>query len=158
MKRNSRAIKTLREIEEQDKKNWNALKRWSTFLVFVLIVCLLFLLSTTMYSCASRPANAQSYYRGLQKDTTELRAIIRAYNHLVHQIWIDKPNYFEEALMESNEFMELNDLLYSQWGDTFEFYNEDDSIRYHRNWITGDGRFEYEEVEEGPNRYVQRWK
>lgn len=158
MKRNNRPIKTLIEIKEQDKKNWNALKKWSTFLVFVIVVCLFLLLASTMYSCASRPASAQTYHGGLKKDTTELRAIIRAYNHLVHQIWLDKPNYFEEALMESDEFMELNDLLYSQWGDTFRFYNEDDSIRYHRNWTTGDGRFEYEELEEGPNRYVQRWE
>lgn len=143
--KNHRTIKTLREIKEQEEKNWNSLKRWGTFLIFVLIVCLLFLLASAMSSCPSRPANAQSYYRGLQKDTTELRQIIRAYNHLLHQIWIDKPNYFEEALMESDEFMELNDLLYSQWEDTFQFYNENDSIRYHRNWITGDGRWPYEE-------------
>ena len=145
MKRSSRPIKTLKELEEQDKKNWNALRRWGTFMVFIVVVILLFLLSATMSSCSHQPANAQTYYRGLQKDTTELRQIIRAYNHLIHQIWIDKPNYFEEALMESDEFLELNDLLYSQWEDTFKFYNEEDSIRYHQNWMSGDGRWPYEE-------------
>lgn len=143
--KNHRPIKTLQEIKEQEEKNWRALKIWGTVLTFFVVVCLLFLLASAMSSCSSRPANAQTYYRSLQKDTTELRQIIRAYNHLLHQIWIDKPNYVEEALMESDEFMELNDLLYSQWEDTFQFYNEDDSITYHRNWITGDGRWPYEE-------------
>ena len=156
MKKN-RPIKTLQEIEEQDKKNWNALRRWGTFMIFVIVVILLFLLSATMSSCNSQSANAQTYNGSLRQDTTELRAIIRAYNHLIHEIWLDKPNYFEEALMESNEFLELNDLLYSQWEDTFKFYNEEDSIRYHRNWMSGDGRFEYE-VEEGPDSYISRWK
>lgn len=143
--KNHRSIKTLQEIKEQEEKNWRALKIWGTVLTFFVVVCLLFLLASAMSSCSSRPANAQTYYRSLQKDTTELRQIIRAYNHLIHQIWIDKPNYFEEALMESDEFLELNDLLYSQWEDTFKFYNEEDSIRYHQNWMSGDGRWPYEE-------------
>ena len=144
-KRNSRPIKTLKELEEQEEKDWRHLKIWGTVLTFLIVVCLLFLLATSMSSCTSQSANAQTYNGELRQDTTELRAIIRAYNHLIHQIWIDKPNYFEEALMESNEFLELNDLLYSQWEDTFKFYDEDDSIRYHQNWMSGDGRWPYED-------------
>lgn len=140
----NRKIKTLKELEEDEKKNWNRLKIYGAVIIFFIVVLLLFLLPATMSSCSSRPVHAQAHYE-FRQDTTELRAIIRAYNHLLHRVWIDKPNYCEEALMETEEFMELNDLMFSQWEDTFDFYNEADSIEYHRNWMTGDGRWPYEE-------------
>jgi len=136
----NRKIKTLKELEEDEKKDWNRLKIYGAVIVFFIVVLLLFLLQATMSSCSSRPVHAQAHYE-FRQDTTELRAIIRAYNHLLHRVWIDKPNYCEDALCETPEFIELNDLLYSQWEDTFTFYNEQDSIDYHYNWRTGDGRF-----------------
>lgn len=59
--------------------------------------------------------------------------IIRAYNHLLHQVWLDKPTYVEECLVESDAFCELDELL-GDWGDTFQFYNQEDSIAYELNW------------------------
>ena len=138
-KRNNRPIKTLQEIEKEQEMDWKYLKLWGIVVIFAILILLSFLLSTTT-SC-TRPVNAAEYTYVAKEDTTQLRAIIRAYNHLLHVVWIDKPNYVEDALCETPEFIELNDLLYSQWEDTFMFYNEQDSIDYHHNWRTGDGRF-----------------
>ena len=65
--------------------------------------------------------------------------MLRAYNHLVHRVWVDHPTYVEEVLTESDEYAELDDLLGGQWEDTFQFYNEEDSIAYHLNWDSTDG-------------------
>lgn len=135
----SRPIKTLQEIEKEQEMDWKYLKLWGIVVIFAILILLSFLLSTTT-SC-TRPVNAAEYTYVAKEDTTQLRAIIRAYNHLLHRVWIDKPNYCEDALCETPEFIELNDLLYSQWEDTFTFYDEQDSIDYHHNWRTGDGRF-----------------
>lgn len=66
--------------------------------------------------------------------------MLRAYNHVLHRVWIDNPNYVEDCLNETDEFCELNDFLDGGWGDTFTFYNEQDSIQYHANWNNGDVR------------------
>lgn len=63
---------------------------------------------------------------------------LRAYNHLLHQIWIDKPNYVEDVLTEYDAFVTLDSLLNGHWEDTFEFYDSKDSILYHQNWENGD--------------------
>ena len=59
---------------------------------------------------------------------------LRAYNHLLHQVWLDRPSYVEDVLSEYDEFITLDSLLNGHWEDTFEFYNETDSIRYHNSW------------------------
>ena len=58
---------------------------------------------------------------------------LRAYNHLLHRVWIDKPSYVEDCLTETNEWYVLDSLMNSHWEDTFEFYNEEDSLSYHLN-------------------------
>ena len=65
--------------------------------------------------------------------------MLRAYNHLLHRIWLDNPTYVEEVLTESDEFCTLDDIMGGQWEDTFQFYNEEDSITYHMNWDSTDG-------------------
>ena len=59
--------------------------------------------------------------------------VIRAYNHLLHRVWLDKPSYIEDVLTESDEWVELDSLLNSHWEDTFEFYDAQDSIDYYNN-------------------------
>lgn len=66
---------------------------------------------------------------------------LRAYNHLLHRIWVDKPNYVEDVLVEYDEFIVLDSLMNGHWQDTFEFYDEGDSIQYHENWESGDGLY-----------------
>ena len=60
---------------------------------------------------------------------------LRAYNHLLHQVWLDRPSYVEDVLSEYDEFITLDSLLNGHWEDTFEFYNTQDSIEYHQNWF-----------------------
>lgn len=145
MKRNNRPIKTLQEIEKEQEKEWKMLKY--TIAVFVAIVTIILILSIPfMFSSCTQPVKADNAGRvSVFEENSELRAIIVAYNHVLHRVWIDRPNYVEDALMETDEFQELNDLMFSQWEDTFSFYNEEDSIEYHRNWKSGDGRFDYDE-------------
>lgn len=64
--------------------------------------------------------------------------IIAAYSALLHEVWLDKPSYVEDALSECDAFIELNELLDENWGDTFVFHNEKDSIRYFHNWDGGE--------------------
>lgn len=60
--------------------------------------------------------------------------IIRAYAAILHRIWIDKPSYVEDVLVETDEFLELDELLSGDWEDTFEFWSKQDSLEYHLNW------------------------
>ena len=125
----------IRRLDDPKTKNpiWDNVKIFIVGVLFTVAMLILIFLASALSSCTS---HAQSMPRQeLREDTTELRAIIRAYNHVLHRIWIDKPNYVEDVLTESDEFVELNSLLYSQWEDTFDFYNEQDSIDYHWNWI-----------------------
>lgn len=54
-------------------------------------------------------------------------------NNLLHRVWIDKPSYVEDALMDTKEFAYADSLRESDWEDTFEFWNETDSITYYQN-------------------------
>lgn len=54
-------------------------------------------------------------------------------NNLLHRVWIDKPSYVEDALMDTKEFAYADSLHESDWEDTFEFWNDSDSIAYHKN-------------------------
>ena len=54
-------------------------------------------------------------------------------NDLLHRVWIDRPTYVEDALMESEEFAYADSLRESDWEDTFEFWNDSDSIAYYKN-------------------------
>lgn len=58
-----------------------------------------------------------------------------AYNAVIHRMWIDKPSYVENVLWETDEFLHLDALLEGNWGDTFEFWSEKDSIDYNTNWL-----------------------
>ena len=57
-----------------------------------------------------------------------------AYKAVIHRVWLDKPSYVEDVLWETDEMLHLDALLDGDWGDTFEFWSEKDSIDYHTNW------------------------
>lgn len=98
--------------------------------------CFALLLFAALLSGCSTHANANIPEKELvlQQDTAKLRSILRAYNHVLHRIWIDRPNYVEDVLVEMDEFCELEEALDGDFGDTFEFYSAEDSIAYHINW------------------------
>ena len=61
-----------------------------------------------------------------------LEKVSEEYIHLLHRIWIDNPAYVEDVLFESIEFIKLDSLM-GEWGDTFEYWSEEDSIAYCNN-------------------------
>ena len=63
----------------------------------------------------------------------DYQKLMRAYNNLLHRVWIDRPGYVEEVLSETREFVVLDSLLNSDWDDIFIFYDVKDSIDYHHN-------------------------
>jgi len=135
--KNHRPIKTLQEIKEQEEKNWNSLKRWGTFLVFVLIICLLFL-ATMLCGCTSQHTHAAEKYSARENVINEKvdwqERVIVAYGDLLHEMWIDRPTYVEECLTEGDTFQKLSDLFGSDFGDIFTFWSIEDSIQYSQNW------------------------
>ena len=50
---------------------------------------------------------------------------------------MDRPDYVENILAESEEFMTLDSLLHGDWDDVFYFYNQQDSIAYYSNLKEG---------------------
>ena len=105
--------------------------------IIILIICIALLFLVAFISCnGNSSANAN-----IPEDTEYMRELrwydetLRAYNHLLHRVWIDRPNYVEDVLTECDEFIELDSLLNGHWGDTFEFYNRYDSVCYHNNWM-----------------------
>lgn len=109
-------------------------------------ICTLVFLATICTGCSSNRsrANAQtnetliSRVVRLQYDNDKQREIILAYNNLLHQVWLDKPTYVEECLTETDEFATLQEMFEGDWGDTFEFREEEDSIAYVNNWDNED--------------------
>ena len=119
------------------------IKVWLLGFCVFMVMCMLIFCAAIVSSCTSSAGNAKTHRipeeEIMMKNYADYqRKIIIAYNHLLHRVWIDKPNYVEDALMETNEFCELDLLLNNEWADTFDFYNEEDSISYHLNWNNGD--------------------
>lgn len=106
-------------------------------IISIVIFAALIFCAAIVSSCAPHrakanvPENELLKYKHLASEQEEL---LRAYNHLLHRIWVDKPVYVEECLSETDEFVELYNLLDGNWADTFSFYSEEDSIAYNINW------------------------
>lgn len=106
--------------------------------ILILIVCAALIFCSAIVSgCSSQSARAnipENELLKLKQQVNEQDELLRAYNHLLHRVWIDKPVYVEECLNETDEFIELYNLLDGNWQDTFSFYNDEDSISYQLNW------------------------
>ena len=112
-----------------------------------IVICAIVFLAIILSGCSSDPRRARAQkINELPREVVMLRynndrqhEIILAYNRLLHQIWLDKPTYVEECLSESDEFATLDEMFDSDWGDTFEFHSEEDSIAYSHNWDKTEG-------------------
>lgn len=109
-----------------DKERLNYLKA----IIAILAFFVLFLVSLCMAACSTQPAKA-----AIPETELKNNRVINAYSALLHRIWIDKPSYVEDVLWECDEMLELDELLNGEWENTFEFWNKQDSIEYHLNWI-----------------------
>lgn len=106
------------------------LKTLLAILLFLVILMLSFILTSTRAK-ADSPAPEQ-------RTVVHQQQIITAYSNLLHEIWLDKPSYVEDALSECDAFIELDELLNGEWGDVFILKNKQDSIRYQYNWNGGE--------------------
>lgn len=79
--------------------------------------------------CELRKHNAE-----LNEKLQHYRTINMSYGDLLHRIWIDRPGYVEDVLWESEEFEKIDSIYQNNWEDVFEFWSEEDSINYYRNW------------------------
>ena len=107
-------------------------QRSQSIITTVIVVVILSL--SVFIGCESNRVNAHVPEDTIQEKQWYEEAL-RAYNHLLHRVWIDRPNYVEDCLVECDEFVTLDSLMNHHWEDTFEFYNERDSIDYHNNWF-----------------------
>lgn len=71
------------------------------------------------------------------KECREHRELMRAFKDVIHRVYMDRPDYVENTLAESEEFKTLDSLLHGDWDDVFYFYNQQDSIAYYSNLKEG---------------------
>ena len=109
-----------------DKEQKNILKMIAVLLVFFV----LFITAICLASCSTQTANA-----AIPETELKNNRVINAYSALLHRIWIDKPSYVEDVLWETDEMLELDELLNGEWDKTFEFWSTQDSIEYNLNWL-----------------------
>jgi hypothetical protein len=101
---------------------------------YVILLATTLVLITGLLGCTTQPVKAGIPETELWKQQDSQR-IINAYSNLLHRIWIDKPSYVEDVLWDTDEMLELDELLGGEWDKTFEFWSAQDSIEYHLNWI-----------------------
>jgi len=95
-----------------------------TFLCLLLIGFIMF--STKAHADSPRPEQATIVHQ---------QQIISAYSDLLHRVWIDKPSYVEDVLVEYDEFISLDELLHGEWGNTFVIRDKNEKQEYCDNWI-----------------------
>lgn len=123
-------------------KENNTLKLGITTLLFVLFCAGIIWLSAALTSCSSQSINANTV-EGQEAEIFMLRckvanqkAIIEAYEGVLHEVWLDKPAYVEDALAEGDAFIHLDEIMGEN--DVFRFHSKKDSLRYMNNWYEGE--------------------
>lgn len=69
----------------------------------------------------------------LRQEAKQKTEIIACYGDLLHRIWIDKPSYVEDALMDSEEWSSLDSVLNGDFEDVFLFWNDKEKETYKNN-------------------------
>lgn len=131
------SIQTQDEMRIKDMMpNW---KDVVMVVLLTLFVCAVLFLAGVVSGCSSNVG--QTSYKGYEtyaltpKEKIQWQEeIIKHYNNLLYQIWIDNPTYVEECLSEGDEFVELDNLMGQRFRDIFEFNSIEDSIQYSLNW------------------------
>lgn len=114
-------------------------KQVIAFILMCVTIFAMVFLAAAVTSCSSQNATAndissqEEMIFELKCKVENQQKLIRAYENVLHEVWLDKPNYVEEALAEGDAFIELEELM----GDTdvFRFRNATDSIRYKYEWF-----------------------
>ena len=109
---------------------------------FFLFFSLVMFIAAALTGCSSKPISANTV-EGQEAEIFMLRckvanqkAIIEAYEDVLHEIWLDKPSYVEDALSEGDAFIHLDEIMGEN--DVFRFHSKKDSLRYMNNWYGGE--------------------
>ena len=70
----------------------------------------------------------------LRKKKKKKTEIMACYGELLHRIWLDKPSYVEDALMDSEEWIRLDSILGGDFEDVFLFWNDKEKEAYKNNY------------------------
>ena len=107
-------------------------------LFFVALVLTLAIIGFCTIGCSSQSATAaektqEEVIFELKCKLENKEKLVRAYENVLHQVWLDKPNYVEDALSETDEFYDLNEIMGET--DVFQLRNAEDSLRYKYMWF-----------------------
>ena len=109
---------------------------------FFLFFGIILFLAAALTGCSNQQVQANTV-EGQEAEIFMLRcktanqaAIIKAYEDVLHEVWLDKPAYVEDALAEGDAFIHLDEIMGEN--NVFRFHNKQDSIRYMYNWYGGE--------------------
>ena len=64
-------------------------------------------------------AKSEQLRREAKEESRQKTEIIARYGDVLHRIWLDKPSYVEDALMDSEEWVRLDSILNGNFEDVF---------------------------------------
>ena len=70
----------------------------------------------------------------LRQEAKQKTEIIGCYGEVIHRVWLDKPSYVEDALMDSEEWVRLDSILNGDFEDVFLFWNDKEKETYKNNY------------------------
>jgi hypothetical protein len=120
----------------------NTLKLGIVTFTFMLFLGFLLFFAAALTGCSSQSISAntaedqEAEIFMLRCKVANQKAIIEAYEDVLHEVWLDKPAYVEDALAEGDAFIHLDEIVGEN--DVFRFHSKKDSIRYMNNWYGGE--------------------
>ena len=124
------------------EKEKNNVKLAITTFCYICFIMFIMWLAATLTACSNQQLQANTV-EGQEAEIFMLRcktanqaAIIKAYEDVLHEVWLDKPAYVEDALAEGDAFIHLNEIMGEN--NVFRFHNKRDSLRYMHNWNGGE--------------------
>ena len=120
----------------------NTLKLGIITFTFMLFLGFLLFFAAALTGCSSQSISAntaegqEAKIFMLRCKVANQKAIIEAYEDVLHEVWLDKPAYVEDALAEGDAFIHLDEIMGEN--DVFRFHSKKDSIRYMNNWYGGE--------------------
>ena len=120
----------------------NTLKLGIVTFTFMLFLGFLLFFAAALTGCSSQSISAntaedeEAEIFMLRCKVANQKAIIEAYEEVLHEVWLDKPAYVEDALAEGDAFIHLDEIMGEN--DVFRFHSKKDSLRYMNNWYGGE--------------------
>ena len=111
----------------------NTIKLWLTVIVYVIFLALVLWSAAIVASCSSQNIKANETTSIEAEKIKKQELIIKAYENVLHEVWLDKPNYVEDALSESDAFCDLIELT-GEDNSVFKLRTAEDSLRYKYMW------------------------